>query len=115
MGLLLNSLVKNILIAAVKFYKIFLSQHTKTYCIYNESCSSFALKILEDKSNSITNSFFMIRNRLKSCTINTIVKSDYNEIIITNGIGNIIDINILSQKARMEIDEILSSNSDNNH
>ena len=108
MVLLLNSLVKNILIAFVKFYKIFLSQHSTTYCIYNESCSSSALKILEDKSNSITSSLFKIRNRLKSCKISTITKSDHNEIIITNGIGSIIDINILSQKARLEIDEILS-------
>ena len=69
-------MIKKLLILLVKFYKKFLSPVIKTNCIFEPTCSSYAIEAI--KKRNIFIAFFLIIWRLLRC--NSINKGGFDPV-----------------------------------
>ena len=87
-------LSNNFFYYCIKVYQLFFSRFTQK-CIYKESCSDYALRVIVEK-NSIYNNFRNIMKRINGCKVKEIVKCNKEDWYILNGHNEKVYINNIS-------------------
>ncbi len=78
----------------IRIYRLFFSRFTQK-CIYKESCSKYALRIIAERKSPYNN-LKKIINRIKGCKVREIIKSANDDWYILNGYNERVDISNVS-------------------
>tara|TARA_Y100000814_G_scaffold262369_1_gene214057 strand:+ start:265 stop:591 length:327 start_codon:yes stop_codon:yes gene_type:complete len=92
----------------IKIYRLFFSRFTQN-CIYKESCSNYALRIVLEKESPYNN-FKKIMDRIRGCKVREIIKSNNGDWYILNGYNERVDISKISDFTVNQVEKSIKNN-----